>query len=72
MGWLWSVARASPLRQPLIEGTTVRNLSPTTQASHIDAVQKLSLLSRRSPVDLGILVDRLDLIPAKRKLPVRF
>ena len=48
------MAEMSPLRRRMIEDMTVRNLSPTTQASYIHAVKKFSLFHRRSPVDLGI------------------
>lgn len=49
-----TVARTTPLRQRMIEDMTVRNLSPTTQASYIHAVKKFSLFFRCSPADLGI------------------
>ena len=33
----------SPLRRRMIEDMTIRNLSPTTQAAYVRAVEKLSL-----------------------------
>ena len=47
-------ARATPLRQRMIEDMTVRNLSPATQASDITAVKRFSLYHGRSPANLGI------------------
>jgi hypothetical protein len=48
------MAELSPLRRRMIEDMTVRNLSPATQRSYINAVQKFSRYFGRSP-------DRLDL-----------
>ncbi|MEO1988881.1 MAG: site-specific integrase [Martelella sp.] len=48
------MADMSPLRRRMIEDMTVRNLSPATQRSYINAVQKFSRHFGRSP-------DRLDL-----------
>jgi integrase/recombinase XerD len=48
------MAEMSPLRRRMIEDMTVRNLSPATQRSYINAVQKFSRHFGRSP-------DRLDL-----------
>lgn len=48
------MAELSPLRRRMIEDMTVRNLSPATQRSYINAVQKFSRYFDRSP-------DRLDL-----------
>jgi len=48
------MAELSPLRRRMIEDMTVRNLSPATQRSYINAVQKFSRHFGRSP-------DRLDL-----------
>ncbi|MGO7192927.1 phage integrase N-terminal SAM-like domain-containing protein, partial [Rhizobium brockwellii] len=48
------MAEISPLRSRMIEDMTVRNLSPATQRSYINAVQKFSRHFGRSP-------DRLDL-----------
>lgn len=48
------MAEISPLRRRMIEDMTVRNLSPATQRSYINAVQKFSRHFGRSP-------DRLDL-----------
>lgn len=48
------MAELSPLRRRMIEDMTVRNLSPATQRSYINAVRKFSRYFGRSP-------DRLDL-----------
>jgi len=48
------MADISPLRRRMIEDMTVRNLSPATQRSYINAVQKFSRYFGRTP-------DRLDL-----------
>jgi site-specific recombinase XerD len=48
------MAEISPLRRRMIEDMTVRNLSPATQQSYLNAVTKLSRYFGRSP-------DRLDL-----------
>src|SRR5258708_20214743 len=48
------MAEISPLRRRMIEDMTVRNLSPATQQSYLNAVVKLSRYFGRSP-------DRLDL-----------
>ena len=48
------MAEISPLRRRMIEDMTVRNLSPATQQSYLNAVAKLSRHFGRSP-------DRLDL-----------
>ncbi|MGY3361716.1 site-specific recombinase XerD [Bradyrhizobium sp. GM0.4] len=48
------MAEISPLRRRMIEDMTVRNLSPATQQSYLNAVAKLSRYFDRSP-------DRLDL-----------
>lgn len=48
------MAELSPLRRRMIEDMTVRNPSPATQRSYINAVQKFSRYFARSP-------DRLDL-----------
>ena len=48
------MAEISPLRRRMIEDMTVRNLSPATQQSYLNAVAKLSRYFGRSP-------DRLDL-----------
>jgi integrase len=48
------MAEISPLRRRMIEDMTVRNLSPATQRSYINAVQKFSRHFGHSP-------DRLDL-----------
>ena len=44
----------SPLRRPMIEDMTVRNLSPATQRSYIHAVKKFSRYFNRSPDRLGL------------------
>ena len=46
--------RISPLRQRMIEGMTIRNLSPATQRSYIHAVKRYSLYFGRSPDLLGL------------------
>lgn len=48
------MAELSPSRRRMIEDVTVRDLSPATQRSYINAVQKFSRYFGRSP-------DRLDL-----------
>jgi integrase/recombinase XerD len=44
----------SPLRQRMIEDMTIRNLSPATQRSYLNAVSKFSRYFGRSPDKLGI------------------
>jgi hypothetical protein len=44
------MAEISPLRRRMIEDMTVRNLSPATQQSHLNAVSKFSRYFGRSPV----------------------
>jgi integrase/recombinase XerD len=46
--------RITDLRRRMIEDMTVRNLSPTTQASYVHAVKKFSRHFARSPADLGL------------------
>ena len=46
--------RITYLRRRMTEDMTVRNLSPTTQASYITAVKKFSRYYRRSPEHLGV------------------
>ena len=46
--------RISPLRRRMIEGMTIRNLSPATQRSYIHAVKRYSLYFGRSPDLLGL------------------
>ena len=53
------MAELSPLRRRMIEDMTVRNLSPATQRSYINAVQKFSRYFGRSP-------DRLELEDVSR------
>ena len=48
------MAELSPLRRRMIEDMTVRNLSPATQRSYINAVQKFSRHFGRSPDRLGL------------------
>ena len=48
------MAEISPLRRRMIEDMAVRNLSPATQQSYLNAVSKFSRYFGRSP-------DRLDL-----------
>lgn len=44
----------SPLRQRMIEDMTIRNLSPATQRSYLNAVSKFSRYCGRSPDLLGV------------------
>lgn len=44
----------SPLRRRMIEDMTVRNLSPATQRSYVNAVSKFSRYCGRSPDKLGL------------------
>src|SRR5262249_3748542 len=44
----------SPLRRRMIEDMTVRNLSPATQQSYLNAVSKFSRYFGRSPDRLGL------------------
>ena len=48
------MAEISPLRRRMIEDMTVRNLSPATQQSYVNAVSKLSRHFGRSPDRLGL------------------
>jgi integrase/recombinase XerD len=48
------MAEISPLRRRMIEDMTVRNLSPATQQSLLDAVSKFSRYFGRSPDRLGL------------------
>jgi integrase/recombinase XerD len=48
------MAELSPLRRRMIEDMTVRNLSPATQRSYLNAVSKLSRHYGRSPDRLGL------------------
>jgi len=48
------MADLSPLRRRMIEDMTVRNLSPATQRSYINAVSKLSRYFGRSPERLEL------------------
>src|SRR3974377_1713198 len=48
------MATMSPLRSRLIEDMTVRNLSPATQRSYLNAVLKFSRYFGRSPDRLGL------------------
>lgn len=48
------MAQASPLRRRMIEDMTVRNLSPATQRSYLNAVSKFSQYFGRSPDHLGL------------------
>ena len=43
------MAAMSPLRRRMIEDMTVRNLSPATQQSYVNAVSKFSRYFGRSP-----------------------
>jgi hypothetical protein len=52
------MAEISPLRLRMIEDMTVRNLSPATQQSYINAVSKFSRHFGRSPDRLGLEDDR--------------
>jgi integrase/recombinase XerD len=48
------MAQVSPLRRRMIEDMTVRNLSPATQRSYLNAVSKFSRYFARSPDHLGL------------------
>ena len=48
------MATMSPLRRRMIEDMTVRNLSPATQRSYLNAVSKFSRHFGRSPGRLGL------------------
>lgn len=48
------MAPASPLRRRMIEDMTVRDLSPATQRSYLNAVSKFSRYFGRSPGHLGL------------------
>jgi integrase len=48
------MAKISPLRRRMIEDMTVRNLSPATQQSYLNAVSKFSRYFGRSPDCLGL------------------
>jgi site-specific recombinase XerD len=48
------MAEMSPPRRRMIEDMTVRNLSPATQQSYINAVSKFSRYFGRSPERLGL------------------
>ncbi len=48
------MAEISPLRRRMIEDMTVRNLSPATQQSYLDAVSKFSRYFARSADSLGL------------------
>jgi integrase/recombinase XerD len=48
------MAELSPLRRRMIEDMTVRNLSPATQRSYLNAVSKFSRYFGRSPDHLGL------------------
>ena len=47
------MAEMSPLRRRMIEDMRIRNLSPATQKSYVQAVAKFSHYFRRSPARLG-------------------
>jgi integrase/recombinase XerD len=48
------MAEISPLRRRMIEDMTIRNLSPATQRSYLNAVSKFSRYFGRSPDRLGL------------------
>jgi integrase/recombinase XerD len=48
------MAEMSPLRRRMIEDMTIRNLSPASQRSYIQAVSRFSRYFRRSPDRLGL------------------
>ena len=48
------MAEMSPLRHRMIEDMTIRNLSPATQQSYLNAVSKFSRHFGRSPDRLGL------------------
>ena len=47
------MAQMSPLRLRMIEDMTIRNLSPATQRSYLNAVRKFSAYFGKSPDLLG-------------------
>jgi hypothetical protein len=51
---VFSKARISLLRRRMIEDMTIRNLSPATQQSYLNAVSKFSRYFGRSPDRLGL------------------
>ena len=48
------MADMSPLRRRMVEDMTIRNLSPATQRSYINAVSKFSRYFGRSPDTLSL------------------
>src|ERR1700684_116496 len=48
------MTQSSPLRRRMIEGMTVRNMSPATQRSYISAVSKFSRYFGKSPERLDL------------------
>jgi Phage integrase, N-terminal SAM-like domain len=52
------MAEISPLRRRMIEDMTVRNLSPATQQSYLNAVSKFSRYFGRAPDLLESLIER--------------
>jgi hypothetical protein len=48
------MAEMSPLRRRMLEDMTVRNLSPATQRSYLNAVSKFSRYFGSSPDRLGL------------------
>ena len=48
------MAEMSPLRRRMIEDMTVRNLSPATQRTYLNAISKFSRYFGRSPDHLGL------------------
>ncbi|MFZ3248315.1 MAG: phage integrase N-terminal SAM-like domain-containing protein, partial [Pseudolabrys sp.] len=48
------MAEISPLRRLMIEDMTVRNLSPATQQSYLNAISKFSRYFGRSPDRLNL------------------
>ena len=53
------MAEISPLRRRLIEHMTVRNLSPATQQSYLNAISKFSRYFGRSPDRLNLITYRI-------------
>lgn len=48
------MAQSSPLRRRMIEGMSVRNMSPATQRSYVNSVSKFSRHFGKSPDRLGL------------------
>jgi hypothetical protein len=68
------MAELSPLRRRMIEDTTIRNMSPATQRSYIDAVSKFSRYFGRPPERLDqedVRAFQVHLVSARQKFVQR-